>query len=223
MLPSSIFRALIAVSALGLVLPARSQSVPVNTEIVIQEIKPGFVDTPKLSSGTYTKKSTGRPGQWLEVEVTFDRNAIPKAPKFSGDLVFTYYLLLKNEGVTEDRKPTLLTGSVTHVHVPQEKGLHAVAYVSPRTLAKFFDGKIPTNVPQTLVSVGVEVKDEGGLLAIKTWQGRLGGTPQAPVGWWTDGAAKYTAVPGFILGKDKTPFAPLEWDYFEQVKPQAGN
>jgi len=223
MLPSLIIRVLIAVSALGLVLPARAQSVPVNTEIVIQEIKPGFVDTPKLSGAGYTKKSTGRPGQWLEVEVTFDRNEMAKAQKFSGDLVFTYYLLLKNEGVTEDRKPTLLTGSVTHVHVPQEKGLHAVAYVNPRTLAKFFDGKIPTNIPQTLISVGVEVKGEGGLLAIKAWQGKLGGTPQAPVGWWTDGAAKYTAVTGFILGKDKTPFASLEWDYFEQVKPQAGN
>jgi len=223
MLPSSIFRVLIAVSALGLVLPARSQSVPVNTEIAIQKIKPELVDTPKLSAGGYTKKSPARPEKWLEVEVTFDRNEIAKAPKFSGDLVFTYYLLLKNEGVTEDRKPTLLTGSVTHVHVPLEKGLHAVAYVSPRTLAKFFDGKVPPNAQQTLLSVGVEVKGESGLFAIETWQGKLGGTPQAPVGWWTDGAAKYTTVPGFVLGKDKTPFASLEWDYFEQVKPQAGN
>lgn len=223
MRPSSLFTVLIAVTATALVLPARSQSVPVNTEIQIQDLKPNFVESPKITAAGYSKRSQGRSGQWLEIEVTFERNSSPKTPKFSGDLVFNYYLLLKNEGQTEDRKPTMLTGSVTHVHVPQEKGLHTVAYVSPRTLAKFFDGKVPVNAQQTLLSVGLEVKGDGGLLAIKTWQGQLGGTAQAPVGWWTDSAAKYTAVPGFILGKDKTPFAPLEWDYYEPVKPQSGN
>jgi len=219
MLPSSIFRVLIAVSALGLVVPARSQSVPVNTEIAIQGIKPELEATPKFTSGGYQKKSPGRPGQWLEVEVTFERNASPKAPKFSDDLVFNYYLLLKNEGMTEDRKPTLLTGSVTHVHVPQEKGLHAVAYVSPRTLAKFFDGKIPSNAQLMLVDYGVTVTGKDGLLALASSKpsGVSGGK-----GWW-ENTALYQPTPGFVLGKDKTPFASLEWDYFEQVKPQSGN
>jgi len=218
---SSLFSIALVVSVgLAFSLPARSQQAPVNTEILIQKIEPTFVESPKIASG-YSKKSPGRPLKWLEVEVLFDRNA--KIPKFADELTFQYYILLKNERATEDRKPTLLTGSVTHVLTPQEKGLHAVVYASPRTLAKFFDGKDPVNVQQAVEDVGVEVKGGGALLAIKTWKGQLGGTVQAPVGWWTAGAQSYSSVPGFILNKNETPFAPLEWDYFEPVKSKSGN
>jgi len=221
----SLFSIALLASAGGLAfsLPAHSQQEPVNSEILIQKIEPAFVDSPKITASGYSKRTQGRPGQWLEIEVTFDRNASAKAPKFADELTFSYYVLLKNETATGDRKPTLLTGSVTHVHTPEEKGLHAVAYVSPQTLAKFFEGKVPANVQQTVDDVGVEVKGAGGLLAVKTSKGQLGGTAQAPVGWWTAFAQKYSSVPGFILHKGQTPFASLEWDYFEPVKSNPGN
>ncbi|MEI6277892.1 MAG: Amuc_1102 family pilus-like protein [Verrucomicrobiae bacterium] len=216
---SSLFPiAFLAAGYLGFPLPARSQQAPLNSAILIQKIEPTFVESPKIISG-YSKKAQPRAPKWLEIDVTFDRNVVPKAPKFIEELTFNYYILLKNEKDTEDRKPTLLTGSVTHVHTPQEKGLHAVAYVSPRTLARFFEGKVPVNAQQTVEDVGIEV----GGLAIKTWKGQLGGTPQAPVGWWTALAQKYTSASGFVLSKDQTPFAPLEWDYFEPVKSKSGN
>jgi hypothetical protein len=208
--------ALLVSAGLAFSLPARSQQAPINTEILIQKIEPTFVESPKLASG-YAKKSQARPLKWLEIEVTFERNA--KVEKFADELTFHYYILLKNETATEDRKPTLLTGSVTHVLTPQEKGLHAVAYVNPRTLANFFDGKVPVNVQQTLMDYGVTVTGKDGLLAILSMkpQGVKGDK-----GWW-DTPTAYTSVPGFILSKDQTPFAPLESDYFEPVKSKSGN
>jgi len=149
------------------------------------------------------------------------------APKFASELTFDYYILLTNDsGVAMDEKangkPTLLTGSITHVNTPAEKGLHAVAYVSPRTLQKLFGGKPPVNAAQTVTDVGVEVKGSGGLLAIHTAKGRLGGTAQAPIGWWSD-TSKFSPLPGLVLSKSETPFANLEWDYFEPVKSKSGN
>jgi hypothetical protein len=208
--------ALVISVGLAFSLPARSQQVPLNSEILIQKIEPTLVDSPKMAT-SYVKKSQARPAKWLEIEVVFERNA--KIPKFADELTFRYYILLKNERETEDRKPTLLTGSVTHVLTPLDKGLHAVAYVSPRALAKFFDGKVPVNAQQMLTDYGVTVSGKEGLLAI------LSAKPQgvkADKGWW-DNATAYTSVPGFILSKDQTPFAPLEWDYFEPVKSKSGN
>ncbi len=197
--------------------PLQAQQAALNSEVAITKIEANFIDSPKINAGGYTKKSQARPGQWLELEVTFDRAAMPKEPKFADELTFNYYILLKNDHVTEDKKPTLLTGSVTHVHVPQEKGLHAVAYVSPRTLAKFFDGKVPVNAQAALVDFGVTVTGKAGLLAIATSKGTVKGDK----GWWDTGV--YTPTPGAVLNKNETPFAPLEWDYYEAIKSKSGN
>jgi hypothetical protein len=205
--------ALLAVST-----SVRAQQPALNSEIQITKIESSFIDSPKINAAGYAKKTTGRPGSWLEVEVTFDRAAVPKAPKFAEELTFNYYILLKNEQFTEDKKPTLLTGSVTHVSVPQEKGLHSVAYVSPRTLARFFDGKIPVNAPQAVTDVGVTISGAGGLMAIATSKGTVKGDK----GWW-DNTAPYTPTPGALLNKNETPFAPLEWDFYEAIKSKSGN
>lgn len=196
----------------------RAQQAAPNTEVSITKIESAFVDTPKITASGYSKKSPGRPGSWLEVEVTFDRSVLPKEPKYAEELTFNYYILLKNERVTEDKKPTLITGSVVHVHVPQEKGLHSVAFVSPRTLARFFDGKIPANAQQAVTDVGVTVSGKNGLLAISTSKGTVKGDK----GWW-DNPAPYTPVAGALLNKNETPFAPLEWDYYEAIKSKSGS
>lgn len=213
--PKCLFLLLAATVVAGL--SSTSAQVPVNTLVGVSTIEANFVETPKL--GGYSKKgSSARPGQWLEVEATFERVARPTDPKFLDELTFNYYILLKNEGVTEDRKPTMLTGSVTHVDVPVAKGLKSVVFVSPRTLLRLFDGKLPNNARQAVVDVGVTVTGKDGLLAIASLNSPIRGDK----GWW-DNAELYTATSGLILNKTETPFASLEWDYHEPVKAKGGN
>ena len=209
------FSAAILLTLLAISTFARAQQSALNSEVQITKIEPVFIGSPKIAAGGYSKQGTGRPGTWLEVEVTFERSALPKEPKMAEELTFNYYVLLKNERFTEDKKPTLLTGSVVHVHVPQERGLHSVVFGNPRTLASFFDGKAPANVQQAVVDVGVTITGKNGLLASATFsKGRQG--------WW-DNTALYTPTPGALLNKNETPFAPLEWDYYESIKSKAGN
>ncbi len=199
--------------------PARAQTSPINSEIQIQKIETSLVDTPKIGGGGYTKKGQPRPGKWLEIEVAFDHDKAAKGSKVGEELTFNYYILLNNASVTEDRKNTLLTGSVTHELTPPEKGLHSVAFVSPRTLAKLFNDKPPVNAQQAVFDVGVTVTGKNGLLAL------LSAKPQGikgEKGWW-DGTPNWTALPGLIRNKDQTPFASLEWDYFEPVKIKSQN
>ena len=212
------FSAAILLTLLAISTFARAQQSALNSEVQITKIEPVFIGSPKIAAGGYSKQGTGRPGTWLEVEVTFERSALPKEPKMAEELTFNYYVLLKNERFTEDKKPTLLTGSVVHVHVPQERGLHSVVFVNPRTLASFFDGKAPATVQQAVVDVGVTITGKNGLLAIATSKGTVKGDK----GWW-DTPAPYTPTPGVLLNKNETPFAPLESDYYEAIKSKAGN
>ena len=186
----------------------RAQQAALNSEVQITKIESNFLNSPKIPVAGYAKRATvtGRPASWLEIEVVFDRNA--KEPKFADELTFNYYVLLNNEALTKDKKKTMLTVSVIHVNVPQEKGLHSVVYVSPRTLAAFFAGKIPPTPQLTVTDVGVTVTGKNGLLAIKTLKGTVSGDK----GWW-DNPAPYTPTTGALHNQNETPFAPLEWDY----------
>lgn len=201
-----------ALLSLGLILNAQAQQA-VTGEFAITSIAPSFLSSPTYSGVQYDKRGT-KARQWLEVEVTFDYAPKKKDEKYASEVTVSYYILLNNADVNKDRKPTLLTGTVTHVDVPSlavgGKGLHSVAYVSPRTLERFFDGKAPGTLAQAVRDVGVTISAGGQLGAEKSWKGKGQ--------WWP----QYQAVSGSVLNKNETPFAPLQWDYYEVIKAAPG-
>lgn len=216
MRPSPFLIAAIAVLLVGAPFAAFAQN-PINSEVQIEKLLPEFVKSPSINSD-FKKKSSSRPTPWLELEVVFNRAQSPTLPKYADELTFNFYVLLNNAQMTEDRKPTMLTGTVAFTDVAQGRGMHATAFVSPKTLERLFDGKVPGNVQQAVTDFGVTVGGPNGLVAISTLKGRVVGDK----GWW-DNAEAFTTKAGAILSKDKTPFAPLEWDYYEAVKPATGN
>jgi len=180
----------------------------VNTEHVITKVESNFIDSPTYSGPNYNKRGA-KPGSWLEVEVTFDWQPRLKEPKYTEELTFNYYILLKAK-TKEDPNGTLLVGSVTHVNIPQGRNLHSVVYVSPRTLERFFDGKVPANANAAVEVAAVTISKQGQIVAEYA-----GGNfkPQ----WWS----AFRQNNGFVLNKSETPFAPLAWDYYEAIKPKS--
>jgi len=178
-----------------------------NTEFQITRITPDLVTTPEYSISYGPKnKKVPKNKDFVELEVSFDWLPRAKEPKFLDDLTVNYYVLLNNKS-KEYPKGTLLTGSVTHTAIPQGKGLNSVMYISPRTLERFFDGKAPSTIAAAIVDVGVTITKQGQPVAEKSWKGKGR--------WWEQVASP---VPGYILNKSETPFAPLAWDYYEAIK-----
>jgi hypothetical protein len=201
-------------------LPLQAQ---VKSEFSIKKIDPALVDTPQISAGTYRKQQPGaaRPTPWLEVDVNFERDEVSKeAPKFSDDLTVNFYILLNNSAISEDKQPTLLTGSTTISDVPYGKGLHVAAFVAPQTLARYFDGKAPINIQQAVVDVGVTISNATGVVAISSFKSAE--VAKQGKGWWESDAGM-TKVTGRVLEKNQTPFAPLAWDYYLPSKSKAAN
>jgi hypothetical protein len=146
-----------------------------NTEFRVLNIQPQFLGSPAYGGVRYDKRGS-RAKEWLEVEVTFEWQPRLRDPKYADELTFNYYILLKNKSALYPQG-TLLVGSVTHTSIPQERDMHSVVYVSPRTLERFFDGRVPGNVDQSLVDIGVTVTRQGQEVASNSWKSRSGS-------WW---------------------------------------
>ncbi len=192
---------------------AHAQTKPSDFEIV--KILPELIKTPDISGGP-AGKGKGKGRDFLAVEVVFSwAPREQKAPSHADEATLNYYVLLNNKGMNpEDPKgETLLTGSVTHISIPQSKDLKSVIYVSPRTMEKFFHGKTPTTLNNIVRDIGVTITRGGEVVAQGSWKSDIRNkTP-----WW----AAMPATDGFLLNKNQTPFAPLFWDYYEEIKPAA--
>ena len=202
---SRVLRSLVATLALPAtfsVLSAQS-----NTEFQISKVEANMVTTPSVSYTGATAKNAGAAKRWLEVEVTFGWQPRAATDKYADDVTVNYYVLLANRNPAAPQG-TLLTGQTSLLTVPaRQNDLHTVMYVNPRSLERFFDGKLPTSTSSAVVDVGVTISKGGQVVAEKSLNSKSGA-------WWP----QIQGTPGFLLGKPETPFAPLNADYYEPVK-----
>jgi hypothetical protein len=180
------------------------------SEVAIEKIDVKMVTTPAVTySGASMKQF--RPKSWMEIEVTFATaiQSLSLTEKYSDDLTINYYVLLANKN-SQFPQGTLLTGQTSLSTVPlKDKDLKSVIYISPRSLERFFDGKIPSSDSGTITDIGVTISKQGQVVAQKSLKGQT----QA---WWP----QFQQTPGYLLNKSETPFASLNWDYYEAVKKQ---
>src|SRR5216110_1067045 len=157
----------------------------------ITKITKNLISTPEFNYGGGGQYRINQRDRWLEVEVEF-----VAAPDWTDELTFKYYILFNG---------SLLTGEVTHVNIPAGRENRSVMYVPPRVLARFANNRpITENLCQ---NIAVQIVQQGTLKD----QASLA---KAPPQW-------YSAMPqvsGLLLTKDQTPFAPLYWDRYEQIK-----
>lgn len=193
-------------SLLVTLLAAAAVAQAADSDFAISKITPDLVITPEYNVNFGPKnKRVGKNKEFLEVEVSFDWQPKDRNAKFLDEITLNYYILLNNKS-RENPEGTLLTGSVTHIAIPSAKGLNSVMYVSPRTLERFFDGKIPASASAAVTDVGITITKQGQLVAEASWKGRGQ--------WWTS----LQQVSGYVLNKAESPFAPLVWDYYEAIK-----
>ena len=200
------------VTVAALVLSVQAQQSSATSDFVIQGISTAFVKSPNINSDYQKGSGSARPGQWLEVEVTYTWNPKDKAMTMLDAYDVKYFVLLKTAAVSESKKDTLLTGSASHVMLTPGRDKRSVMFVSPQQLYKLFGGRVPASVQQVVSGVGIEIAVGGTKMAEKADKGTGA--------WWSD--AKTTAAfekkDGALLEKAKTPFAVLAYDYHEPLK-----
>ena len=160
-------------------------------EFQIAKITRDLVPTPQFTFAGGAQHPTNQRDRWLEVEVEFKTT-----PESTDELTFKYYILFNG---------TLLTGEVSHVNIPAGRENRSVIYVPPRVLARFANKRaITENLCQ---NVAVQIV-QGGVVKAEAYLNRA--QPQ-----WFEALPQ---VSGLVLNKNQTPFAPLYWDRYEQIK-----
>src|SRR5438876_9673591 len=164
----------------------------VAADFQITKITKTLISTPEFSYGGGRQYRINQRDRWLEVEVEFSA-----LPDLTDELIFKYYILFNG---------TLLTGEVTHVNIPAGRENRSVMYVPPRTLTRFANNRpIAENSCQ---NVAVQIVQQGTVKAETSLN-------RAPPQWF----ATLPQLSGFVLNKDQTPFAPIYWDRYQQVRP----
>src|SRR5438034_11347665 len=163
----------------------------VAADFQITKITKTLISTPEFSYGGGGQYRINQRDRWLKVEVEF-----VAAPDWTDELTFKYYILFNG---------SLLTGEVTHLNIPAGRESRSVMYVPPRALARFANNRpIAENSCQ---NVAVQIV-QGGTVKAEASLNR------APPQWF----ATLPQISGFVLNKDQTPFAPIYWDRYQQIK-----
>jgi hypothetical protein len=157
----------------------------------LQKITTNFISSPQFTYTGAEQYQADQRERWLEVEVTFS-----SAPEFTDELSLRYFILFNGK---------LLTGEVTHVNIAAGRDNRSVMYVTPKTLQRLMLGRTITN--NALQNVAVQLMQQG---ALKDELSLNRGAPQ----WY----ATLPQVAGLVLNKNETPFAPLYWDRYCQIK-----
>jgi hypothetical protein len=127
-------------------------------------------------------------GKWLEFEVAYET-----LPEEIDELTFKF---------TAQIEKKLLDGEVTYVNIAKGKDHYAVMYVSPKSIDKLTGGR--PLAPASIENAWVEISRQGQVLA-KASQ-RPSNIPNAP------------HITGMLVNKNVTPFAPLFYDRYEEIK-----
>jgi hypothetical protein len=157
----------------------------------ITKIAPNFISSPQFAYSGAQQYVADQRDRWLEVEVTF-----MAAPEFSDDLIVKYFILFNGK---------LLAGEVTHTNVPAGRENRSVMYVAPKTVQRLMAGRPVTNA--AVQNIAVQLVQQGTVKSELSLQ-------RAVAQWYT----ALPAVSGLVLNKNETPFAPLYWDRYPQIK-----
>jgi hypothetical protein len=160
----------------------------------VTKITRNFITSPQFTYTGAEQFAANQRDRWLEVEVEFTSTA-----EFTDELTFRYYILVNGK---------LLTGEVTHTNVTGGRDNRSVMFVPPQALARVMANR--PIAPNSVQNIAVQIVQQG---AVKNEGSLVRAAPE-----WYKGLP---ALSGLVLNKNETPFAPLYWDRYEQIKPAA--
>lgn len=160
----------------------------------VTKITKNLITSPQFTYTGAEQFVANQRDRWLEVEVEFVSTA-----EFADDVTLRYFILVNGK---------LLTGEVTHTNVAAGREHRSVMYVPPQALNRVM-GK-SAMAPNAIQNIAVQITQQG---AVKDEQSLVRAAPQ----WYKS----LPALAGLVLNKNETPFAPLYWDRYEQIKAAA--
>ena len=136
-------------------------------------------------------QASARQPDWWRVTVEFET-----APEWIDELEFTYYAYIEDQ--SNKGAPVMFRGLVTYVNVAKGKHVSDM-FLHPNTIARM----------GLVKQIAVVVKARGAVVATES--------TATKANWW-DG---FSPVDGVLINRAQTPFAFIDYDLYEAIKPAA--
>ncbi len=162
----------------------------------------GIVRVPEYKTDQY--RSNKKPGEWLEITTEYDTG-----DEWIDELTFSYYVLCRaREGRGIDY--SLYKASVRYIDIAQDKQHYSTVFVRPNAVLRY----------GTPVAIAVVITVNGEVVDAKN-ESRV----KLPEEWWSSPQVlenpnvKVTLREGYLLSRDQTPWALINTDDYETIKP----
>lgn len=147
---------------------------------------------------------TGTRQNWLQIALEYETDA--EDGEWINEIVLQWTVALTAEG----KRPVLMRRRVTYRSI--EDGDHyAVMYVRPKFIQHYFDRD---TVRDNDIRVYLEILADGNRAT------RFRYPERGRRAWWQAGEPNVIIRDDELLTRNETPFAPLEYDYYEHIIPQ---
>jgi len=161
----------------------------------VTKITKNFITSPQFTYTGAQQYVANQRDKWLEVEVEFASTA-----PFTDELTVKYYIAINGK---------VLTGEVTHMNIVGGRESRSVMYVPPGAIARVMENRAVA--PNAVQNIAIQIVQQG---TVKDENNLVRGAP----GWYKG----LPTLSGLVLNKNDTPFAPLYWERYEQIKPGPG-
>ncbi len=195
-----LFCSMVILAVVFFALPVYAQRGGGGTEIKIKKIDLKDQVTPQFKDSL--RGSQGAKERWFRVDVEFDSKS---KKEWIGELEVRWLVAIQ----TDTGKVAGLTQAITYLDVEDGRGHNLCAYVSPKFFRRYFRSK---RIESGKISVYVEFYVDG--VRVAREEKRSNSMPNN----WYNSLDKMQSFPNALLPKSKTPFAAMDFDYYEFEK-----
>ncbi len=157
------------------------------------------VETPRYRTQIPDQRATGN--EWCVITTTYDT-----APEWIDELTFQYFALLVREERGEPPAYSLFRGAVTYMEIARDRNKQSTAFLRPNTLKRY----------GTVIGIAVEISHAGDVIATESREAR-GSVAEGQEEWWRN--PNLSPRDGYVLNRSETPFAFVNYDRYETIRP----
>ena len=192
----------LAAMVLGVAFPSAAQEREDTTpQVRIDDLELDQPLSPKYQDST--NSAAKRDQEWLEITLAYETRGGKKG--WVDELTIEWAVAI----IPRTGKPLLLKHTETYLDVQQGEH-HATVYVRPNIVERYCGAK---RAKKSQVAVYVQVK-AGNSEPVK----RHFTKTRVPEGWWNSKAPNVVTRDDELLSKAETPFAPLDYDFYEHLR-----
>jgi len=151
-----------------------------------------------------SSKASGSEKEWVALQLDYELEDRSDR-EWIDELSLTWHVGL----LPSDQKPVVMQKTVTYSDV-EEGQKHAVMYLRPGFVERYYGNE---RIRSRDLKIYLEVRINGELAE------RLLIPEEKPTGWWEYKEPRVHRKDADLLNRMETPFAPLDFDYYEYIKP----